>query len=71
MMNVGEKLNDEEVDEMIKHADIDGAGIINYAGALRDVTSLCINYLYIKCICTCVFPFSDFIIEMNGDKKKI
>ena len=38
MMNVGEKLNDEEVDEMIKHADIDGAGIINYAGALRDVT---------------------------------
>mmetsp|Transcript_18805 Transcript_18805/g.34022 ORF Transcript_18805/g.34022 Transcript_18805/m.34022 type:complete len:156 (-) Transcript_18805:182-649(-) len=30
MTNLGEKLNDEEVDEMIKEADIDGDGQINY-----------------------------------------
>ena len=34
MTTIGEKLNDEEVDEMIKHADFDGAGIINYAGKM-------------------------------------
>mmetsp|Transcript_18633 Transcript_18633/g.20258 ORF Transcript_18633/g.20258 Transcript_18633/m.20258 type:complete len:189 (+) Transcript_18633:256-822(+) len=30
MTNIGEKLNDEEVDEMIREADIDGDGQINY-----------------------------------------
>ena len=32
MTNMGEKLSDEEVDEMIKTADIDGDGQINYQG---------------------------------------
>ena len=32
MMNIGEKLNDEEVDIMIQEADIDGDGHINYEG---------------------------------------
>ena len=30
MTNIGEKLNDDEVDEMIREADIDGDGHINY-----------------------------------------
>ena len=30
MTNLGEKLTDEEVDEMIRDADIDGDGQINY-----------------------------------------
>ena len=32
MMNLGEKLTSEEVDDMIKEADVDGDGEIDYEG---------------------------------------
>ena len=35
MVSLGEKITDEEVDEMIKEADIDGDGYINYEEFVR------------------------------------
>lgn len=35
MTNLGEKLSEEEVDDMIKEADMDGDGMVNYDGRLN------------------------------------
>lgn len=32
MTNLGEKLSEEEVEDMIKEADVDGDGMVNYDG---------------------------------------
>merc|ERR1711994_994437 len=39
MANLGEKLTDEEVDEMIREADIDGDGQVNYEEFVTMMTS--------------------------------
>lgn len=39
MTNLGEKLTDEEVDEMIREADFDGDGVINYSDFVKMMTS--------------------------------
>lgn len=45
MTNLGEKLTDEEVDEMIREADIDGDGQVNYEGmwlTMNSVSGICV-----------------------------
>lgn len=32
MTNLGEKLTDEEVEDMIREADLDGDGVVSYSG---------------------------------------
>lgn len=41
MTNLGEKLSEEEVDDMIKEADLDGDGMVNYEGNLFICKILC------------------------------
>ena len=40
MVNIGEKLTDEEANEMIKEADVDGDGKVNYEGLYNNC---CLN----------------------------
>ena len=40
MSNLGEKLKDSEIDEMILHADIDGYGSVNYNEWVTMMTSI-------------------------------
>ena len=45
MYDAGEKLSDSEVDEMIREADVDGDGQINYEGELLIVVQAQVSLL--------------------------
>lgn len=50
MTNLGEKLTDEEVDEMIREADIDGDGQVNYEGKELLIDSFCVALLMLALV---------------------
>ena len=60
MMNLGETLTDEEVNEMIREADINADGQVNYEGNLLFILN---NVTLIKCIIVMILQPSihDFV----------
>jgi hypothetical protein len=62
MTTYGEVLNDEEIEEMIKEADTDGDGIVDYAGMIYRSYSLS---------SVCITPFTKFIRHRNNTLCKL
>ena len=55
MMTLGEKLTDDEVEEMIREADVDGDGLVNYEGWL-DISCVAEDSSRSHvCVCLCVY----------------
>lgn len=59
MMNLGEKLTLEEVEEMIREVDVDFDGRMNYEG--KDINKLKLSFFY---------PVISFEVSMNKNKDR-
>ena len=64
MTNLGEKLTDDEVDEMIREADIDGDGQVNYEGEY-----FAMQYFQIASILLSLYLFTFWLYISKKDLK--
>lgn len=67
MTNLGERLSEAEVDDMIKEADMDGDGMVNYNGERSRNNTRCVT----KQIIHFSIHFSHFRIRYDFDAQKI
>jgi len=75
MTNLGEKLTDEEVDEMIREADVDGDGQVNYEGKTVFIIGgrlqLPLNCYVFLLFFSCIIIFFLLFSHYQGAKKII
>lgn len=55
MTSLGEKMTEEEVDEMIREADVDGDGQINYQEFIKMMVSRVFLYIFLYTQYTYIF----------------
>jgi len=69
MTNLGEKLTDEEVDEMIREADVDGDGQINYDEFVKVMMAKweLINSTYLNSVILNLITIEDFLFFILRD----
>lgn len=62
MASLGEKLSDDELAEMMREADLDGDGVINFEGMSRDVILLT----------SCILPIQSkgLLEKLNSEQQK-
>lgn len=61
MTNLGERLSEEEVDDMIKEADLDGDGMVNYDGK-------CVEIIHTFLISLTFSSFPEFVMILTHKK---
>lgn len=67
MTNLGERLSEAEVDDMIKEADMDGDGMVNYNGERNRNKNRCVT----RQMTNISFHFLHFRIRYDFDTQKI
>ena len=58
MTSLGEKLTEEEVSEMMREADLNGDGFINFEGNHVSVTGVSSRFAHLKMFSLIFFKFS-------------
>lgn len=68
MTNLGERLSDEEVDDMIKEADSDGDGMVNYNGKFH--ICLCTHFFLLALCFSLEPPIRSDSLRLRGSRNR-